>query len=104
MIANLGVNEVLLLPLQVDELLLGGQVEIQQSLDELGPLERLQPRRADQIALAQLQDVGPVPLSPVFDAENARRPHLILVLRLIDVAVVLVLQVDLVVRDHLVVG
>ena len=103
MIAHLGVDEVLLAPLQVDELLLGRQVEVQEPLDELGSLQSLQAGRVDQIALTQLQDERPVPLTPVLDAQDARGFDLVLVLLLVYVAVVLVLEVDLVVRYHLIV-
>lgn len=68
MVAHLRVDEVLLTPLQVDELLLGGQVEVQESLDELGSLKSFQSSCIDEITLAELQNEGPVPLAPVFYA------------------------------------
>ena len=37
-IANFRINEVLLPPFQVDELLLGGQVEVEEPLDEFSTL------------------------------------------------------------------
>ena len=104
MIAHLRIDEVLLPPFQVDELLLGGQVEVEEPLDELRALQGLQPGRVDQVALAELQDHGPIPLAPVLDAEDPRRFDFVLVLLLVDIVIVLVLEVDLVVRYNLVVG
>lgn len=103
-IAHLRIDEVLLPPFQVDELLLGGQVEVEEPLDELRALQGLQPGRVDQVALAELQDHRPIPLAPVLDAEDPRRFDFVLVLLLVDIVIVLVLEVDLVVRYNLVVG
>ena len=41
---------------------------------------------------------------PIFDAENACGLDLLLVLLLVNILVVLVFKIDLVVRDHLIVG
>ena len=79
-VAHLCVDEVLLLPLQVDELLLRWQVKVQQALDELGPLKGLKPSRANQVTFAELQNHGPVPLAPVFNAQDSCGAHPILVL------------------------
>ena len=103
MIADFRVDKVLLLPLKVDKLLLRWQVEVQQPLDEFGPLKSLQPRRTDQITLTQFQNHRPVPLAPILNTQNSRRSHLVLILRLIDVIIVLIFEVDLVVADHLVI-
>ena len=54
MVSDLGINEVLLSPLQVNKLLLWGQVEVEQSFNEFGALEGLETCRADKITLTEL--------------------------------------------------
>jgi len=67
MVADLGVDEILLAPLKADKLLLRGQVEIQKALNELSSLQSLKPASVDEVSLTELKDNGPVPLAPVFD-------------------------------------
>lgn len=67
-------------------------------------MESLEPTSIDEVAFTELQDCRPVPLSPVFDAQDTCRLYLGLILSLVDIIVILSLQVLLVVGNHLVVG
>ena len=103
MVADLGVDKVLLAPFEVDELLLGRQIEVKQSLYELGPLKSFEACSRDQVALDKLKNDRPLPATPVLDANNPRLLNFHLILCLINIVKILAFQVNLVVGYDLIV-
>ena len=104
MVADFGVDKVLLAPFEVDELLLGWQVEVEQSLDELSPLKSFKACSRDQVAFDKLQNDRPFPATPVLDANNPCLLNFHLILCLINIVKILAFQVNLVVGYDLIVG
>ena len=54
MVADLCIDEVLLFPLQVNKRLLRGQVEVEQTFNELGALQGVESSCTDKITLTEL--------------------------------------------------